>query len=308
MRLIALGIVLAAAWNPLVMANEPPHGNPSNLNIPVATTPQQLLEIRNAITALKAGGLNTAATELQDQYDQHVQRLSEMLDSKTRELEMLHSEVQRIQESLGLQRSLCFSAQIYEIEFGKLENADPVTAAQLREMISGTSAETKSAFGLLLLTGESAAKLRNAVETTRQAGRAKLLAEPVLHTRPGSPARFFQGGEFPVPVRQALGGNVVVEWEEFGLSLKIVPQVCPLAQLETRCEFEQSECDDKFGATLNGFRIPGKRIRNFQVVTKGTIDNQHAFVLDGKGERSLFLFLKATNTGEDPPSRATVDP
>lgn len=306
MRLIALGIVLAVAWNPLAEASEPPRENPSNWNIPATTTRQQLLAIRNAIAALKAGGLNAAATELQDQYDRHVQRLSEMLDSKTRELELLHSEVLQIQESLGLQRSLCFSAQIYEIEFGKLENADPVTAAQLREMISGASAETKPAAGLPTLTGESAAKLRLAVETIRQAGRAKLLAEPELRTRSGSPARFFQGAEFPVPVPQAPA--VVVEWEEFGLSLKIVPQLSPLSQLETNCEFEQSECDDKFGATLNGVWVPGKRIRYFQMTVTGTIDNQHAFVLVGNGQPSLFLFLKATQTGEDPLSRAAVAP
>ncbi len=52
----------------------------------------------------------------------------------------------------------------------------------------------------------------------------KILAEPTLVCLSGQAASFLAGGEFPIPVPQALG-TVAIKYKPFGVGLRFTPTV-----------------------------------------------------------------------------------
>jgi pilus assembly protein CpaC len=82
------------------------------------------------------------------------------------------------------------------------------------------------------------------------------LAEPNLVAESGKEASFLAGGEFPIPVAQAGGGNAItVEFKEFGVRLNFLPTVNG-DRVHLRVRPEVSTLDFANGIQLQGFRIP----------------------------------------------------
>ena len=61
-------------------------------------------------------------------------------------------------------------------------------------------------------------------EVLESHGLATILAEPNLTTLSGTEANFRAGGQFPIPVSQALG-TTTVQFVNFGVSLNFTPDV-----------------------------------------------------------------------------------
>src|SRR5215203_6955994 len=76
----------------------------------------------------------------------------------------------------------------------------------------------------------------------KQSGGFQSLAEPNLIAYNGQEASFLAGGEFPVPIVQGATGAVTIVFKEFGIRLKVRPEVSAL--------------DFANGITLEGFRVP----------------------------------------------------
>lgn len=98
---------------------------------------------------------------------------------------------------------------------------------------------------------------------------AKILAEPVLVTTSGRPARMQSGGQFPILVPQSLG-SVSIEWRDFGVELEAVPIVLGEGRLRMDIAPSVSERDFTNSVNVNGFVVPGLTIRtvNTQVEMK----------------------------------------
>jgi pilus assembly protein CpaC len=87
-------------------------------------------------------------------------------------------------------------------------------------------------------------------------GFAKTLAEPTLVALSGQEASFLAGGEFPVPIPQALG-QVVVEYKKFGIQLKFQPFVLGDDSIQLKLATSVSDLDPTVGITMNQVTVPG---------------------------------------------------
>ena len=97
------------------------------------------------------------------------------------------------------------------------------------------------------------------VRALKQTGHFQSLAEPNLIAYNGREASFLAGGEFPVPIVNALG-QVNVQFKEFGVRLNFTPTIAgDLIRLKVRPEV--SSLDFNNGVTLEGFRIPALQMR-----------------------------------------------
>jgi pilus assembly protein CpaC len=97
------------------------------------------------------------------------------------------------------------------------------------------------------------------VRALKQTGHFQSLAEPNLIAYNGREASFLAGGEFPVPIVNAVG-QVSIQFKEFGVRLNFTPTIAgDLIRLKVRPEV--SELDFNNGVTLEGFRIPALQTR-----------------------------------------------
>jgi pilus assembly protein CpaC len=98
------------------------------------------------------------------------------------------------------------------------------------------------------------------VDALQEDGLIKVLAEPTLITLSGQPANFLAGGEFPVPVPQGLG-TAAIEYKPFGVSLAFTPTVLSEDKINIRVNPEVSDLDFTTAVQLQGFVVPGIRVR-----------------------------------------------
>ena len=97
------------------------------------------------------------------------------------------------------------------------------------------------------------------IRALKQTGHFQSLAEPNLIAYNGREASFLAGGEFPVPIVNAVG-QVSIQFKEFGVRLTFTPTIAgDLIRLKVRPEV--SELDFNNGITLDGFRIPALQTR-----------------------------------------------
>jgi pilus assembly protein CpaC len=97
------------------------------------------------------------------------------------------------------------------------------------------------------------------IRALKQTGYFQTLAEPNLVAYNNREASFLAGGEFPVPIVNALG-QVTIQFKEFGVRLNFTPTIAgDLIRLKVRPEV--SELDFNNGITLEGFRIPALSTR-----------------------------------------------
>lgn len=103
-----------------------------------------------------------------------------------------------------------------------------------------------------------------------QTGDLRILANPTLVAKSGEKASFLAGGEFPVPIASATGGNLVsftIEWKEFGVKLDFTPTVESDGGITLEVAPEVSQLDFTNPVTLNGFVVPTVNTRK----TKTTV-------------------------------------
>jgi pilus assembly protein CpaC len=93
------------------------------------------------------------------------------------------------------------------------------------------------------------------VDALKQAGVAKIVADPKIMTVSGRPARFLQGGEFPVLVPQSLG-TVSVEYRSYGTEVDFVPIVLGNGLIRLELRPRVSEPDPALSVTINGTTVP----------------------------------------------------
>ncbi len=95
-------------------------------------------------------------------------------------------------------------------------------------------------------------------------GLSQLLAQPTLLVRSGDSAEFNAGGRFPIPVPQSSGfgsSTITIQYEKFGINLKVTPYVLGNDHIVMRIRPEVSELDYGSGVQLQGYTVPGIRKR-----------------------------------------------
>ncbi|MGH6980716.1 MAG: type II and III secretion system protein family protein, partial [Stellaceae bacterium] len=98
------------------------------------------------------------------------------------------------------------------------------------------------------------------IDALSEEGLVTILAEPNLTAITGEPASFLAGGEFPIPVSQALGVTTI-QFKSFGVSLKFVPTVMSANHISLRVQPEVSQISSQGSITVSGLSIPALTVR-----------------------------------------------
>jgi len=113
----------------------------------------------------------------------------------------------------------------------------------------------------------SNAQFTTVISALRRNNLLKILAEPNLVTLNGHQADFLAGGQFPVPINSGvgsgLGGNIQVQFKDFGVRLAFLPFVEDGETIRLTVDPEVSSIDFSLGTTLvpGGSPVPGLNIR-----------------------------------------------
>ena len=121
------------------------------------------------------------------------------------------------------------------------------------------------------LAGKPGLNQANAtIDAFEQVGLVRTLAEPSLTTVSGEAAKFLAGGEFPVPVSQALG-VISVQFETYGVGLGFTPVVLSNGRISLKISSEVSELTNQGAVNIttaasgstpaSTLTIPGLKVR-----------------------------------------------
>lgn len=126
---------------------------------------------------------------------------------------------------------------------------------------AGTLPVRPDTFGALAGTVTSGAtSVTSMIDALERNNLFKLLAEPNLVAMSGEEAEFLAGGEFPIPIN-AQDDRVTIEFKEFGVSVRFLPQVISENRIRVSVSPEISELTDIGSVTISGFTIPALSTR-----------------------------------------------
>ncbi len=91
-------------------------------------------------------------------------------------------------------------------------------------------------------------------------GLVSLLAEPNLTAISGATATFLAGGEFPIPVPQALGVTSI-EYKQYGVSIAFTPTALSTGRISMKVRPEVSALDTTNAIALNNIQVPALTTR-----------------------------------------------
>lgn len=102
--------------------------------------------------------------------------------------------------------------------------------------------------------------INGVIDALAEEGLVTILAEPNLTAISGETASFLAGGEFPIPVSQALGVTTI-EFKSYGVSLSFVPTVMSGSHISLHVKPEVSEISSQGAITVSGLSIPALTVR-----------------------------------------------
>ena len=235
----------------------------------VDVTASQLSHLKQAIRHLEAAGLS----ELVEQVRTHIARIAHLdrLAKKRQQLAIwlertaqLQAEIEELENQFqagGEQQQILVELRVLEISLNKLREqgiqvGESGLAAMLENKSSVGSGESEFFKGVV----KRDTSFTNTLEALEEAGLVKTLAEPALITVSGRPASFRSGGALPILVPQN-GGEVVVEYREFGTRVDLVPRHMGNGRIRLEIRPEISEIVPERSVMVHGTKVPGIRIR-----------------------------------------------
>jgi pilus assembly protein CpaC len=99
------------------------------------------------------------------------------------------------------------------------------------------------------------------IQALERQGLIRTLAQPNIIALSGETANFLAGGEFPVPTGTAVGGQITIEFKQFGVGLSFTPTLLEDGMINLLVSPEVSSLDPEAGIQISGIRIPGLRVR-----------------------------------------------
>ncbi|MGL6044812.1 MAG: type II and III secretion system protein family protein [Sandaracinobacteroides sp.] len=129
------------------------------------------------------------------------------------------------------------------------------------------------------LTGIFGTTLDIEFEALERRGLVRTLANPNLVALSGETANFLAGGEFPIPTGVDSQGRVAIEFKQFGVALAFTPTVLADGMVNLRVAPEVSSIDREVSIELDGFTIPGLKVR--RAVTSLELRDGQSFAMAG---------------------------
>lgn len=131
----------------------------------------------------------------------------------------------------------------------------PTGAAAALPMLSGPRGD---AFNLMFAYARL--PISATLSVLQQHGVAKTLSEPTLVAMSGQKAQFLVGGEFPVPVPDALG-KTNIQFKSYGVALNFVPTVLAHDTVNLMLESTVSDLDKQTQVNVGGNTVYGLKTR-----------------------------------------------
>ncbi|MDD5363700.1 MAG: type II and III secretion system protein family protein [Gallionellaceae bacterium] len=131
---------------------------------------------------------------------------------------------------------------------------------------------------LTLLLGSPSGDVVGLLSMLEGNGFARTLAQPTLLALSGQTASFLAGGEFPVPVPQALG-QTTIQYKPYGIRLDVSPTVLSENHIALKIAPEVSDLDFENAITINGVSVPSLTTRRAD--TSIELGNGESYVIGG---------------------------
>ncbi|CAM3205273.1 Pilus formation protein N-terminal domain-containing protein [Sphingomonas antarctica] len=138
----------------------------------------------------------------------------------------------------------------------------------------------------------------SALDLAENDGLVTTLAQPNLTALSGETASFLAGGEFPIPISQALG-SITIQYKQYGVSLAFTPTVLADGRISMRVRPEVSELSSDGAIVLNGFNIPAITTRRAETTVE--LGSGQSFMIGGLMRNSnVNSVSKAPGLGDIP--------
>ncbi|MFA5082013.1 MAG: type II and III secretion system protein family protein [Hydrogenophilaceae bacterium] len=131
---------------------------------------------------------------------------------------------------------------------------------------------------LSLVMGASSEGLVGVLSMLEGNGFVRTLAQPSLLAQSGQTASFLAGGEFPVPVPQALG-QTTIQYKPYGIRLDVSPTVLAENRIALKIAPEVSDLDFDNAITISGVSVPSLTTRRAD--TSIELGNGESYVIGG---------------------------
>ena len=136
-----------------------------------------------------------------------------------------------------------------------------------------SGATTLAGFGHLL-----GLDILGTLDVAANDGLVTILAEPNLTALSGETASFLAGGEFPIPVSQALGATTI-EYKQYGVGLAFTPVVLADGRISMRVRPEVSELSDAGSVKLGNVQVPALITRRAETTVE--LGSGQSFMIAG---------------------------
>lgn len=144
------------------------------------------------------------------------------------------------------------------------------------------STSPSSSLNIFMGNANNSAITQTFIRALYSRGALRDLAEPNLIAMHGQKASFLAGGEFPIPVIQAVQTGqtaITIIFKEFGVKLDFTPTIIDENHIRLEMAPEVSSLDFTSGVSVQGLIIPGLRVRRAKTVLE--LRDGQSFALAG---------------------------
>lgn len=159
-----------------------------------------------------------------------------------------------------------------------------LTKVQLANGAISAEANLPITQALNLLVGSTSNNMLGVISVLEGNGFARTLARPTLVAQSGRNAEFLAGGEFPVPVPQALG-QTSIQYKPYGIRLQVSPTILSDKRIALTVSPEVSDLNFENGIAINGITVPSLTTR--RATTSIELGNGESFVIGGLVSQSV---------------------
>jgi Flp pilus assembly secretin CpaC len=144
------------------------------------------------------------------------------------------------------------------------------------------------------------------IQSMRHHRAAKILAEPKLVTRHGTPATYLSGGEQVVPEVAQTGGIAGIRFEPYGTQVSYVPTVRGDGRIHLEIEASVSQLNRAHGYTAGGVRVAGRDEHRVQTSVEMRPGQSHVMYVGRGNADGHRLVMLVTPHLVDPYTGVTV--
>ncbi|MBX3439169.1 MAG: hypothetical protein KF861_16890 [Planctomycetaceae bacterium] len=274
--------IVTAAAVPLPVANALPPQQADHLN-PVQHLRRAAEHLEAAAVGQLADELCDRAAELRQTADRLERESAARLAELRQQLAGIQSEIRKLEQLAPDSEQVHVSIMMAEVNTALVEKLGLTFHDASEPQTNLIERLVSAANGPILPTVVPCESAESLIETLRRAGAATILSCPQIITRSGRPASINVGGEFPIPVPQR-GGNMSVEWRQFGISAEVMPLILDNGRLKLDIAPEISERDFSKGVPVGGHLVPGITTR--RINTQVEMDFGQTMLVGGMTSRT----------------------